>query len=53
LSAFEEVRDIPIPEVIIEKGEPVCSIVVEGANREFSLRKAMTIVEQIRKSLQP
>ena len=53
LSAFEEVRDIPIPEVIIEKGEPVCSIVVEGANREFSLRKALTIVEQIRKSLQP
>ncbi len=53
LSAFEEVRDIPIPEVIIEKGEPVCSIVVEGANREFSLRKTMTIVEQIRKSLRP
>lgn len=53
LSAFEEVRDIPIPEVVIEKGEPVCSIVVEGANREFSLRKAMSIVEQIRKSLQP
>jgi predicted ATP-grasp superfamily ATP-dependent carboligase len=53
LSVLEEVRDIPIPEVIIEKGEPVCSIVVNEAKREFSLRKAMTTVKQIRKSLQP
>jgi len=53
LSVLEEVRDIPIPGVIIDKGEPVCSIVVDEANREFSLRKAMTTVEQIRKSLQP
>jgi len=53
LSVFEEVRDIPLPGVIIEKGEPVCSIVVEGTNRESSLRKAMTTAEQIRKLLQP
>lgn len=53
LSVLEEVRDIPIPEIIIEKGEPVCSIVVDEAKREFSLRKAMTTVKQIRKSLQP
>ena len=53
LSVFEEVRDIPLPGVIIEKGEPVCSIVVEGANHESSLRKAMTTAEQIRKLLQP
>jgi predicted ATP-grasp superfamily ATP-dependent carboligase len=52
LSVLEEVRDIPIPEVIIEKGEPVCSIVVDEAKREVSLRKAMTTVKQIRKSLQ-
>jgi len=53
LNAFKEVRDIPLPKVIIEKGEPVCSIVVEGANRESSLRKAITTAERIRKSLQP
>lgn len=53
LNAFEEVRDIPLPKVIIEKGEPVCSIVVEGANRESSLRKAVTTAEQIRKLLEP
>jgi predicted ATP-grasp superfamily ATP-dependent carboligase len=53
LSVLEEVRDIPIPEVIIEKGELVCSIVVNEAKREFTLRKAMTTVKKIRKSLQP
>ncbi len=53
LSVFEEVRDIPIPEVIIEKGEPVCSIVREGADRNSSLRKARIIAESICKSLQP
>jgi len=52
LSVLEDLRDVPMPEVIIEKGEPVCSIVVEEAKREFSLRKAMTIVKQIRESLQ-
>jgi len=53
LSVLEEVRDIPRPEVIIEKGEPVCSIVVDEAKREFSLRKAIATVKQIRRSLQP
>lgn len=53
LSVFEEVRDILIPEAIIEKGEPVCSIVREGADRNSSLRKARIIAESICKSLQP
>jgi len=53
LSVFEEVRDIPLPGVIIEEGEPVCSIVVDGANRNSSLREARTIAELIRKLLQP
>ena len=53
LSVFEEVRDIPLPGVIIEEGEPVCSMVVDGANRDSSLREARTIAELIRKLLQP
>ena len=53
LNSFEEVRDIPLPKVIIEKGEPVCSIVIEGTDRNSSLRKARIIAESIRKSLQP
>jgi len=52
LSVFEEVRDRPIPEVIVEKGEPVCSIVTEGADRDSSLGKARTISEPILESLQ-
>jgi predicted ATP-grasp superfamily ATP-dependent carboligase len=53
LSVFEEVRDIPLPEVIVEKGEPICSVVREGADRNSSLRKARIIAESICKSLQP
>ena len=53
LTTFKEVRDIPLPRVIVEKGEPVCSIVVEAADRNSSLRKARIIAELIRKSLQP
>jgi predicted ATP-grasp superfamily ATP-dependent carboligase len=52
LSVFEEARDIPVPEVIVEKGEPVCSIVGEGGDRTSSLRKARIIAESICKSLQ-
>lgn len=53
LNTFEEVRDIPLLRVIVEKGEPVCSIVVEAADRNSSLRKARITAELIRKSLQP
>jgi len=53
LGVFEEVRDIPLPGVIVEEGEPVCSIVVDGANRNSSLREAGMIAELIRKLLQP
>jgi len=52
LSVFEEVRDIPLPGVIIEKGEPVCSIGVEGTDRNSSLREARMIAKLIRKLLQ-
>ena len=52
LNAFERVRDIPLPGVIIEEGEPVCSVVVDGTSRDSSLRKATEIIESIRKSLQ-
>jgi len=53
LGAFEGVRDIPLPGVIIEESEPVCSIVVEGTSRDSSLRKARKIIEGICRSLQP
>jgi predicted ATP-grasp superfamily ATP-dependent carboligase len=40
LSIFEEVRDIPLPEVIIEKGEPVCSIIIKEKTRNSAVKKA-------------
>ena len=52
-STFVEVRDIPLPGVIIEKGEPICSLVVEGADRDSSLREAKKIAGMIFRSLQP
>jgi len=52
LSVFEEVRDVPLPGVIIEEGEPLCSIVVDGADRNSPLKEARRIAESIRKLLQ-
>ncbi len=51
LSTVKGVRDIPLPGVIIEKGEPVCSIVVEGTNRDSTLRKAKKLTKSIFKLL--
>jgi len=53
LSSFKEVRDIPLPGVVIEQGEPACSILVYGVNRNSSLREARMLAELIRKLLQP
>jgi hypothetical protein len=47
LVAFREVRDVPLPECIIEKGEPICSIITEGKNRNFSFQKARKLVKSI------
>ena len=53
LSALDEVRDIPLPGVVMEQGEPICSIVAEGTDRDSSLRKAKNIVKLIHSSLKP
>jgi hypothetical protein len=47
LSVFNEVRDVPLPGTIIEKGEPLCSVLTEGKTRELSLHKAKKITESI------
>jgi len=47
LSVFKEVRDVPLPEVVIEKGEPVCSIIVEDKRRSSALKKARTVAKLI------
>jgi len=53
LSRYSEVRDVPLPGVIIEKGEPVCSIIAEGKDRDSSFRNARDVAERIIGSLKP
>jgi len=53
LSVFEEARDIPLSQVIIEEGEPVCSIVVGGTSRNSSLWEAKTKAKLIQRLLRP
>jgi predicted ATP-grasp superfamily ATP-dependent carboligase len=53
LTIFEEVRDIPLPKTLIEKGEPLCSIVTGGSSRDDSLQKAKKIAKAIYGTLSP
>jgi len=53
LNEFEGVRDVPLPGVVVEKGEPACSIIADGASRGSSFKKANKIAESILESLQP
>ncbi|MDH5266558.1 MAG: ATP-grasp domain-containing protein [Candidatus Bathyarchaeota archaeon] len=52
LTIFKEVRDIPFPKTVIEKGEPLCSIVTESS-RNDSLQKAKKIAKVIYRTLSP
>jgi len=52
LNDFEEVRDVPLPGVIIEKGEPVCSIIIEEKTRSSALKKGRTTAKLIYGKLQ-
>ena len=52
ITAFREARDIPLPGTIIEKSEPLCSVIAAGISRSSSLRKAKTSAKNIYKMLQ-
>jgi predicted ATP-grasp superfamily ATP-dependent carboligase len=47
LSAVEEARDRPLPGAIVEKGEPLCSIIVGGVKRDAVFRESMRSAERI------
>lgn len=47
LTAFQEVWDVPLPDSIIEEGEPLCSILAEGESRDSSFQKASSLAELI------
>jgi predicted ATP-grasp superfamily ATP-dependent carboligase len=53
LTAFPEARDIPFPETIIEKGEPLCSVVTEGKTQNASFQKAKTSAKSIYRVVHP
>lgn len=50
LNTFRGVSDIPLPGVILEEGEPLCSLIVEGPNKDYLLQKASKTAEEIRNS---
>jgi len=51
LSVYRECRDVPSLGSIVEKGEPLCSIIVEDAGRSTMLDKAKQISATIYSSL--
>jgi methenyltetrahydromethanopterin cyclohydrolase len=53
LTVFQEARDIPLAESIIEKGEPLCSVLAEGKSRDSSFRKAEKLAKLIYGKLHP
>jgi len=52
LTTLRGIWNIPPPHSIIEKGEPLCSVLTEGENRETSLHKAESIAKVIYSKLQ-
>jgi len=52
LTTLRGIWNIPPPHSIIEKGEPICSVLTEGENRETSLRKAKSLAKIIYNKLQ-
>lgn len=53
LATFEGVRDIPLPGVVVEEGEPLCSILREGSSRDSTMEGALAMAASILRSLEP
>jgi len=51
LTRLEWVRDIPFPGSIVEKGEPICSVLADGEDRENSFKEAQRKVDLIFRGL--
>ena len=51
LRLFPEARDIPVPGVIVEKDEPLCSVVVEGDSSGSALLRGFEVAETVYSSL--
>ncbi|MGD8566430.1 MAG: ATP-grasp domain-containing protein [Candidatus Bathyarchaeota archaeon] len=53
LTTILGVRDVPLPETIIEKGEPLCSVITGGTSQRTSFHNARKTAEEIYDLLQP
>ena len=53
IGRYLDVRDVPLPGVVVEKGEPLCSIIAKAKARDLSLKKAEHIAKRIIGSLKP
>ena len=53
LNKIREIRNIPLPGVLIEEGEPLCSIIIEGETRNSILKKAMKLARHIFRMTKP
>jgi len=53
LTSLVEARDVPLPGTVIEKGEPLCSIIVAGSNQRYSLGRAKKLAKKIYTMLRP
>ncbi|MFH0897803.1 MAG: ATP-grasp domain-containing protein [Candidatus Bathyarchaeota archaeon] len=47
LNIFKGVRDVPLKGVIVEEGEPLCSIIAKGKDRNMAFQKAGRLVNLI------
>ncbi len=46
-SAFKEVRDIPFKGAVIEKGEPLCSVIMMASSRKVIMRKSFNFTKRV------
>ncbi|HIE14805.1 TPA: ATP-grasp domain-containing protein [Candidatus Bathyarchaeota archaeon] len=53
LRCYSHLRDIPYPGAIIEEGEPLCSIIWSGSNRDSSFLGAEKAADKIIRLLKP
>jgi len=51
LTSLEYVRDIPLPNIIIQKGEPVCSVISDDKSGKTSLSKAFSMAGEVQRKL--
>ncbi|UCH38173.1 MAG: ATP-grasp domain-containing protein [Candidatus Bathyarchaeota archaeon] len=51
LSQFELIRDIPVQDSFVEQGEPLCSVVMDGATREIVLHRAQATASAIYRTI--